>query len=77
MKFAEALASLPRPQHGTQCTMCHLLTTMPDDERADVEAAMASPVATTVIHRALKAAGYSISLNPVSRHRRGECSGLR
>lgn len=77
MKFAEALAAQPKHRHGPECSMCLLLASLEPDERADIQQAFDSPLATTIIYRALRSAGYEISYSPVSRHRKGECIGLR
>lgn len=77
MRFAEALAAQPKVSKGPDCTVCVVMQSLDDDERADVEQAFASTLATTTIHRALRLAGHDVSLSPVARHRKGECSGLR
>lgn len=77
MKFAEALAAQPKHRHGPECSVCLLLESLEPDERADIQAAMESRIATSIIHRALRLAGHEISYSPVVRHRKGECSGIR
>lgn len=60
---------------GPTCTVCELLRTLDADDLAALTDALDdASLAHTQIYRALRAEGYTIKANTVSRHRRGECS---
>lgn len=77
MKFAEAFAAEPPHRQGPDCSICVLLAGLDEGERKDIVAAMESDAMTTVIHRALRRAGYEVSASTLTRHRKGECRGIR
>lgn len=57
------------------CGMVRILHTMSDQDRADVEKALADPtIAASAIDRALRKNGHQTSGNMVRRHRRGDCA---
>ena len=61
---------------GPQCVTCQAIASLPDDERAKAQAAMAAPhITAAAISRWLKQHGHQIAQNSVQRHRRGECKG--
>lgn len=61
---------------GPSCAVCVLTSELPKDESAALAAALAEATMThAAISRALRAEGYAIRANTVSRHRKGECRG--
>lgn len=62
---------------GPRCSVCTLLTTLPDDEATALRDTLAG---TTITHatlsRILTANGYRIGAGTLRRHRAGECHGI-
>ena len=59
---------------GPRCTVALLLRGLTDDDRADLETALANPaIPASAIHRALHKRGHSIGDTTLQRHRRGTC----
>ena len=59
---------------GRRCSAQRLLDSLPDEERATLEAVLADPaIATMRIHQALQAEGYKIGRPMLQDHRVGRC----
>jgi alpha-glucuronidase len=55
--------------------LCQAIPTLDKADREGLLASLSDPAMTAAgISRALRAEGYTIKANTVSRHRRGECS---
>ena len=62
------------PAKGQRCPAQRLIDSLPDDERASLEAILAdTAVATIRIHMALRAEGYRIGRPMLQDHRVGRC----
>lgn len=73
--FTESLAS-DNKRAGSKCPVGLAIRELDDDDRDTLLAAMSagSGVPYSKITRGLKAAGYTVGDNAVSRHAAGECS---
>lgn len=61
---------------GPRCSLCLLASELPKDEGKALAEALADSMMThAAITRALRAEGYDIGVNTVTRHRKGECRG--
>jgi hypothetical protein len=61
---------------GPPCQVCLLLDTLTGEDLAELQDALADPaVAHSQIGRALRAEGYKVLNNTISRHRKSECQG--
>lgn len=74
MSFLDEVRAI-KPNRA-RCGVALLLPTLPDDLRADVEAAIAdASIYTTAIAAALAARGYEVpKAHTWQSHRRGKCS---
>lgn len=74
--LAELLNSNKRQPVGPRCAVCVLLTTLTDDDRADMQAALDDPAQFSAvgIARAVTATGFTLGRSSVERHRRGDCA---
>lgn len=61
------------------CSVAVVLADMPDDERDDLEAALADAVtySHTAITRVLKRRGYNMHEKRLANHRKGACACAR
>lgn len=63
-----------QPQIGGRCSVPVLLDSLPKDDRADVETALAdATIPSTVIAKVLGNHGHRIGASSLQRHRRGVC----
>jgi hypothetical protein len=78
MTLAAALqAHKAAPRFGPRCKICLALDCLDAKDQAALVAAMADESYTSVaISNAMRAEGYDISPQSVSRHRRGDCRGV-
>ncbi len=58
-----------------RCQTCHIVSSMTESDRKAFEAALASDLTTTQIHRVLEDEGFAIRLPGLRRHRKKECLG--
>lgn len=80
MSLAEAFKAYQPQQLGLGCMTCTLIGSMPADDAAAFEAALADKkISNPGILQILKENGYDHAMSPgtLGRHRRGECTTLR
>lgn len=71
--LAEAIAARVQPG-GPTCTLGLIIALLGDDDRGDLEAALASPfIPATAIGAGLRTLGHDVKDSTVQRHRRGGC----
>ena len=63
--------SMGRPVGG--CLVARLMATMPDEDRATLEQAIAGDLTSNLIIRALRDEGYRVGRDSFYAHRRGNC----
>jgi tetrahydromethanopterin S-methyltransferase subunit A len=72
--FSENLERYTLPRHNS-CAMGRILDLVQNEDKEAIEKALANrQISGTVLSKALKTEGYSISAFSVRRHRRGECA---
>jgi hypothetical protein len=70
-----AIKSAPASLPGPKCGVYTLRTVLSDADRKDLDVALTDiMISNKAIMMALNARGFSIGLQSVSRHRRGDCS---
>ena len=75
MGLEEALAANKTSRKGPVCSICFVISRMPEGDRVVLAQAFDDDTFTSAaITRALKAEGHEVSTHSVARHRRGECS---
>jgi hypothetical protein len=73
LSLRDAFASVDYLRSGVKCRTCAFTESLSPDDRVMLEEYFADPgVTSSMIVRALKAFGFSVSLSALSRHRR-EC----
>lgn len=81
MALADRLANVNPPQAGTPCSVCAVLDTLDDNDRAALLAALGTPerrgLPAGAIFDALKADGHKVGFQTINRHRAGKCRGAR
>lgn len=72
MKFSDALAA-QSTMKGPPCSFVDIMAGLDEDDRAALAAAFDSTTSSSLIERALREIGISVSSATVRRHRRGDC----
>ena len=77
MALSDALKAEAEKKPGPRCTLCNLTLTLPKDDLAALDAAMADlTVTSSSISRALMSEGHDMRPETVRRHRAKNCAGL-
>lgn len=74
MTLASALGALAPTVMGAKCTVGELLSTLPEDDRLALVAAMRDlSISGRVIEKALRSEGLVVGSGAINRHRREGC----
>jgi len=75
MGLSEALAAERNTRPGPRCGVCRLMDNLCEEDRAELDAALADPdFKGAAIARAIKAEGLAdFQAQQINRHRRGDC----
>ena len=76
MSLKDALEVAEPGKTGPKCSVCRLLSELPEEDRVALQEALDSGMAESAIHRAIKSEGHYVGKGAVGRHRRGDCRGL-
>jgi hypothetical protein len=72
--FADALAAQPEKNRGEVCTVERVRRAMSDDDRQQLDAALADfGISHARLSRALGAMGHKVDQSTVGRHRKNDC----
>ena len=74
MSLAAALAAQSKRRVSTPCLTGIILAKLDAEDRAALDAAMASDMTHVSIMRALASQGHKIAQQSIGRHRKGECA---
>jgi len=76
MSLSEALKIEASRKHGPRCTLCILISGLPEGDAKALQAALSDGgVTSSAIARALASEGHDIRPETVRRHRARECAG--
>lgn len=76
MSLAQALATAPKPKPGPKCAVFRARQQMDGDDLAAFDTALddVETYGHLRLYRILRAEGYDIGRDAISRHRAGECA---
>ena len=75
--LAESLANVKGRKPDLRCTMLKVMEKLDNDDRAALEAVMASEASTRGIHKVLAEWGIEISRDSITLHRENRCRCTR